>query len=126
MWRSPYIPMTSAISISSDGTPFCRSLDGAARSSSMHIPIRRKAPAPSRSPPRMTSTILDFKTNIADQFIFEPDKTIADFDREDRFIGRKRIVAALELRNLVEKVETHSHTVPHGDRSGVIIEPYLT
>ena len=32
----------------------------------------------------------------------------------------------LEERGLVEKVEDHVHTVPHGDRSGVPIEPFLT
>jgi valyl-tRNA synthetase len=74
----------------------------------------------------LLSPNLDFKTNIVDQFIFEPDKTIADFNGEDRFIARKRIVAALERLDLIEKVETYTHTVPHGDRSGVVIEPYLT
>ena len=29
-------------------------------------------------------------------------------------------------RELVEKTEEHTHTVPHGDRSGVPIEPFLT
>jgi valyl-tRNA synthetase len=44
----------------------------------------------------------------------------------DRFEARKRIVAMLEERGLLEKIEPHVHTVPHGDRSGVVIEPYLT
>ena len=44
----------------------------------------------------------------------------------DRFEARKRIVADLEARGLVEKIEDHLHTVPHGDRSGVPIEPWLT
>nr|WP_314069823.1 valine--tRNA ligase [uncultured Roseococcus sp.] len=44
----------------------------------------------------------------------------------DRFEARKRIVAELERLELFEKAEAHSNTVPHGDRSGVPIEPRLT
>jgi len=44
----------------------------------------------------------------------------------DRFEARKRIVARLEELELVETIEPHTHQVPHGDRSGVPIEPRLT
>jgi valyl-tRNA synthetase len=44
----------------------------------------------------------------------------------DRFEARKRIVADMEAAGLVEKIEPHLHTVPHGDRSAVPIEPMLT
>ena len=44
----------------------------------------------------------------------------------DRYVARKRIVADLEALGLVDKIEPHVHMVPHGDRSGVVIEPYLT
>ncbi len=44
----------------------------------------------------------------------------------DRFEARERIVAEMARRGLLEKVEDHVHTVPHGDRSGVPIEPWLT
>ena len=44
----------------------------------------------------------------------------------DRFAARKAIVARLEEQGLVEKIEPHTHMVPHGDRSGVVIEPFLT
>jgi len=44
----------------------------------------------------------------------------------DRFEARKRVVADLESRNLVERTEAHRHVIPRGDRSGVVIEPYLT
>ena len=44
----------------------------------------------------------------------------------DRFAARKRIVADLEALDLVEKIEKHRHAVPHGDRSGVPLEPRLT
>ena len=44
----------------------------------------------------------------------------------DRFDARVRVVRMVDERGLLEKVEEHKHTVPHGDRSGVPIEPYLT
>jgi valyl-tRNA synthetase len=44
----------------------------------------------------------------------------------DRFEARKRIVAELERLGLIERIEPYTHMVPHGDRSGVPIEPRLT
>jgi valyl-tRNA synthetase len=44
----------------------------------------------------------------------------------DRFAARKRIVEHLEARGLLEKIEPTTHTVPHGDRSGAVLEPFLT
>jgi valyl-tRNA synthetase len=44
----------------------------------------------------------------------------------DRFEARKRIVADLEAAGLIEKIDDHTLMVPHHDRSGVIIEPWLT
>jgi valyl-tRNA synthetase len=44
----------------------------------------------------------------------------------DRFVARKQILARLEDFGFLERVEPNTHMVPHGDRSGVVIEPYLT
>ncbi|MGA2057181.1 MAG: valine--tRNA ligase [Bradyrhizobium sp.] len=44
----------------------------------------------------------------------------------DRFAGRKQIVARMEDFGFLERIEPNTHMVPHGDRSGVVIEPYLT
>ncbi len=44
----------------------------------------------------------------------------------DRYQARKRIVADLEALGLLEKVVDHKLMVPRGDRSGTVIEPYLT
>jgi valyl-tRNA synthetase len=44
----------------------------------------------------------------------------------DRFEARKRIVAWFEDECLLNKIEPNTHAVPHGDRSGVPIEPWLT
>jgi valyl-tRNA synthetase len=44
----------------------------------------------------------------------------------DRFEARKRIVALLEEQGYLDRIEPHTHQVPHGDRSDVVIEPWLT
>jgi valyl-tRNA synthetase len=44
----------------------------------------------------------------------------------DRFVARRLIVERMQAKGLVAKIEPHVNMVPHGDRSGVIIEPYLT
>ena len=44
----------------------------------------------------------------------------------DRFEARKLVVQIMEEGGFLDKVEPHRHMVPHGDRGGVPIEPYLT
>ncbi|UXY51983.1 valine--tRNA ligase [Pseudomonas tohonis] len=44
----------------------------------------------------------------------------------DRFEARKRIVADIEALGLLEKIDDHALKVPKGDRSGTVIEPWLT
>jgi len=44
----------------------------------------------------------------------------------DRFEARKQIIIDIEAAGLLEKIEPHKLKVPRGDRSGVVIEPYLT
>ncbi len=44
----------------------------------------------------------------------------------DRYEARKQIVADLEAQGLIEKIEPHKLMVPRGDRSGTVIEPFLT
>ena len=44
----------------------------------------------------------------------------------DRFEARQRVVADLDALGLLDKIEDHTLKVPRGDRSGVVIEPYLT
>jgi valyl-tRNA synthetase len=55
----------------------------------------------------------------------ELDATLA-YDGLNRFAVRKEIVQRLETAGLLAKIESHTHTVPHGDRSAVVIEPFLT
>ncbi len=44
----------------------------------------------------------------------------------DRFDARKRVVALLEAEAALVKVEDRTIAIPYGDRSGVVIEPWLT
>ncbi|MER2519972.1 MAG: valine--tRNA ligase [Bdellovibrionales bacterium] len=44
----------------------------------------------------------------------------------DRYEARKRVLADLEQLGLIDKIEKITHAVPHGDRSGVVIEPWLS
>lgn len=44
----------------------------------------------------------------------------------DRFEARKVVVADFEKLGLLEKIEDHALKVPRGDRSGTVIEPWLT
>lgn len=53
-------------------------------------------------------------------------KAMLALDGVGRFEARQRIVLMLEERELLVQIEPHAHTVPHGDRSNVVIEPYLT
>ncbi len=44
----------------------------------------------------------------------------------DRFRAREKIVADLQAAGLLERIDAHKLMIPRGDRSGEIIEPYLT
>lgn len=44
----------------------------------------------------------------------------------DRFLARKQILKDLEKENLLVEIKPHKLTPPRGDRSGAILEPYLT
>ncbi|GAB1581946.1 valine--tRNA ligase [Phyllobacterium phragmitis] len=54
------------------------------------------------------------------------DQLIRELDGLDRFAARKRIVEMMEEGGYLERIEDHTHAVPHGDRGGVPIEPFLT
>ena len=44
----------------------------------------------------------------------------------DRFEARDMVVKDIERLGLLEKIEDNEMTIPYGDRSGVVIEPWLT
>jgi valyl-tRNA synthetase len=63
--------------------------------------------------------------------IFDDDAAINDSAPQeyrglDRFVARKKIVEDMDKLGLLDKVEDYALTVPVGDRSGAVIEPYLT
>jgi valyl-tRNA synthetase len=72
---------------------------------------------------------LDLKDNLAFREGVPPSATLSEtlaLHGLDRFVARKKIVERLEAGGLLDKIEPTTHTVPHGDRSGAVIEPYLT
>ena len=52
-----------------------------------------------------------------------PDST---YHGMDRFVARKQLINDFESSGLLEKIDDHKLMVPRGDRSGAVIEPYLT
>jgi valyl-tRNA synthetase len=44
----------------------------------------------------------------------------------DRFEARKTVITDLDVLGLLEKIEDHTMAVPRGERSGVVIEPFLS
>jgi len=54
------------------------------------------------------------------------DEVPESFRGMDRYEGRQAVVEAMDALGLLEKVEDHRLKVPRGDRSGVVIEPWLT
>ena len=64
--------------------------------------------------------------NILDPFARLNDAVPERYRGLDRFVARKQVVAEMEELGLLRQIEKTRHVVPHGDRSGVVIEPYLT
>ena len=63
--------------------------------------------------------------------LMNPDGTMSDACPEayrglTREAARKKVIADFDALGLLDKVEPHRHQVPYGDRSGVVIEPFLT
>jgi len=64
--------------------------------------------------------------NIFDANACLNDAVPAAYQRMDRFEARKKVVSEMESLGLLVKIEENPMTVPYGDRSGVVIEPWLT
>ena len=63
--------------------------------------------------------------------IFHPNATLnnhvpIEFQGLDRFVAREKVVATLMANQQLVKTEKRISVIPRGDRSGEIIEPYLT
>jgi valyl-tRNA synthetase len=78
--------------------------------------------------------VLDRDANIITQFTifsYGGDKETSEpcpaaYAGLERFAARKKLVAEFESLGLLEKIDPHTLKVPRGDRSGVVIEPFLT
>jgi valyl-tRNA synthetase len=62
------------------------------------------------------------RNNASDEDILIPEPYVG----MDRFKARKQIVKDLETLGLLEKIDDHKLMVPRGDRSGSVVEPFLT
>ena len=49
-----------------------------------------------------------------------------EYQGMDRFDARKQVVKSLKENGFIEKIEDYKTTIPYGDRSNTIVEPYLT
>ncbi|MBE8355744.1 class I tRNA ligase family protein, partial [Leptospira interrogans serovar Pomona] len=62
--------------------------------------------------------------------VMNPDGTMnvnaGPYQGLDRFEARRKVVADLEVKGLIEKIEDHVHSVGHNSRGGTVIEPYLS
>ena len=70
--------------------------------------------------------VLDAHANILDGAAADEAGLPAAYRGMERFAARLRIVEDMAKAGLLTKIEPTSHTVPHGDRSHVVIEPWLT
>lgn len=66
--------------------------------------------------------LINILTDDADINDLAPEK----YRGMERFAARKQIVEDLDALGLLEKIDDHKLKVPRGDRTGVVIEPYLT
>ncbi|NVK10862.1 MAG: valine--tRNA ligase [Gammaproteobacteria bacterium] len=64
--------------------------------------------------------------NILDKNACLNENTPADYQGLSREDARKKVIADLDALGLMVKIEDHTLKVPRGDRSGVVIEPWLT
>ena len=64
--------------------------------------------------------------NIFDKYGKLNEFTPSDYKGLDRLEARKKILEALDKEELLEKKEKYKYTIPYGDRSGEILEPFLT
>ncbi|MCP4395269.1 MAG: valine--tRNA ligase [Alphaproteobacteria bacterium] len=64
--------------------------------------------------------------NIFDNNAYLNENVPEKYQGMERFAARKAVVAEMEELGLLVKIEENEMTVPYGDRSGVVIEPWLT
>ena len=70
--------------------------------------------------------VLDEHGNILDAGPADEAEVPPAYRGMERFAARQRIVEDMQKAGLLARIEPTAHTVPHGDRSNVVIEPWLT
>ena len=63
--------------------------------------------------------------NIFDEHAALNENAPAAYQGMDRFEARKKLIAELDSLGALGEIEDNQHAVPHGDRSGVPVEPWL-
>jgi len=80
--------------------------------------------------PQINMLTIEAKITFADPAFERPSGNdfawTKSLEGQSREAARKAIVARLEEKGQLAKVEPNQHAVPHGDRSNVVIEPFLT
>ena len=64
--------------------------------------------------------------NIFDANAAINDNAPAAYRGLDRLEARRKVVTDLDAAGRLAKIDDHRHTVPYGDRSGAVVEPWLT
>lgn len=64
--------------------------------------------------------------NVLDANAAMNENTPAEYQGMDRYDARSKVVEAMEALGLLDKIEENMMVQPYGDRSGVVIEPWLT
>ncbi|MGE4481312.1 valine--tRNA ligase [Acidocella sp.] len=71
-------------------------------------------------------SMLDKQGRVTLAELGEVPEFVRSLEGLERFAARKLVVAELEARGQLVEVKPHPHMVPYGDRSGTVIEPFLT
>ena len=87
------------------------------------VGVRQKLPAVNVMSPKAT---MHLKGNDAFLDGCEPTVDAIALDGLDRYVARERIVQLASQQGWLDNTVDDRHTVPHGDRSKVAIEPFLT
>ncbi len=66
------------------------------------------------------------RENINDRNLSEGELIPENYVGLDRFAARDAIVADLRQQGLLDRIDDHKRMVPRGDRSGAVVEPFLT
>ncbi len=75
--------------------------------------------------PSLNMLTREGRIDLAD-LALPPNTALAPLEGLDRFAARTQLVERLNAQGVLRAITPHLQQVPHGDRSGVPIEPYLT